>query len=72
MLKLIQDGVDADGMARLDGLEQGDLDVDLSGSGFAQATFGLGQHFHQAGERLDIDPGRLGFEARGFGFGNFQ
>ena len=54
-LKLFQHRVDADGIAGFDGLQQRDFNKDFLRGGVAQAAFGIGQHFHDARERIDID-----------------
>ena len=69
---MLEHRVEAHGVARFDGVEQGDFDEDFLRRGVAQAGFRVGQHFHDAGERLGGRGGGLFLQPGGFGFGNFQ
>ena len=43
LVELLQNRIEADGVARFDGLEQGDFEQDFLGRGVAQPQFGVGQ-----------------------------
>ena len=72
LVELFQDGIEADGVARLNGLEHRDFQQDFLGRGVAQAEFGIGQHFENSREGCGVGQRGLFLERRDFGFGNFE
>ena len=72
MVELLQNRIEADGVAGFDGFKHGDFEQNFLGRGVAQPKFGIGQDFENSCERFDIGQPGLFFQRRDFGFGDFK
>jgi hypothetical protein len=57
--QLLQDRIETDRVAGFDGFDERDFDKNLLGRRGAEMTLRLRQHFHDPGERIGGESGRL-------------